>query len=83
MTVKLREISNPAAAAWEWEVEYDEFPGVYKHEIVWIRGTHSIRYCTQAPGRDWAQTEISSPERFGFDGTLKGARLAAENFANA
>ena len=76
---QLREISAPSVAAWEWESTYEDF-GTYKHEIVWVRGTQSIRYCTQAPGRDWAQTQISSPERFGFDGTLAGARKCAHAF---
>ena len=79
-TVQLSEIANPAAVAFRWSVNHDGF-GTYMHEITWPRGTYSLLYGTLAPGRDaWSTTPISSPERFGVDGTIKGARAAVRAF---
>ena len=80
-TTKLSEVSNPAAVGWRWSNSYEGFDGSYEHEITWICGTHSLSYGTKAPnvGR-WVSSPIVNPERFGFDGTLKGARTAAQAF---
>ena len=76
----LREIANPAAVGWEWTDTYEGF-GTYRHQVCWIRGTESLQYGTQLPhAARWSQTTIDQPERFGFDGTLQGARRAAQAF---
>jgi hypothetical protein len=74
--MKLFEISNPAAVGWEWVTE----SGV-THQISWTRGTNQLHYGSRGRGRaNWTNTLIVAPERFGFDGTLEGARKAAQRF---
>lgn len=83
----LVEISYPNVVGWEWEVAYEDFEGegldsgIYYHQIYWIRGTDTLRYGTKGPTvKEWVAVTIDSPERFGFDGTLAGAREAAKAF---
>ena len=72
---RLTEISNPAAVAWHLESEGIE------HAITWIRGTERISFGVKSNMTgQWHDTAIVAPERFGFDGTLSGARIAAQNF---
>ena len=80
MATKLQERSNPAAVGWFWADKYEGFDGAYEHEISWSRGSWSLNYGTKAPGRGWVHTSIRNPERFGVDGTLAGARKAAQAF---
>lgn len=85
----LVEISYPDVVGWEWEVAYEDFEGegidsgIYYHQITWIRGTDTLQYGTKAPTNpsgQWVNAPIVNPERFGFDGTLAGARTAARAF---
>jgi hypothetical protein len=88
ITTKLKEIANPSAVAWEWSdtyqgIEYEGVEGTYVHQILWLRGTEDLFYVTQAPQKEWGPwVPITLPERFGFDGTLQGARAAAQAFYN-
>lgn len=77
----LREVSNPAAVGWEWEVTYEGGVEGYRHQISWTRGTSQLHFGTQEVGRrNWTNTLIVAPERFGFEGTLESARAAAKAF---
>ena len=93
MQTTLREIANPAAVAWHWSVSYDDMPefGTIEHSVTWIRDGHNLYYGTKRetarkwPSSDpaWTNTLIINPERFGFEGTLASARIAARNFVSA
>lgn len=77
---RVTEIDLPSVVGWEWTSFYEDFAPV-AHQIVWPRGTNSLSYSTKVvPDGTWSHTSINSPERFGLDGTLKGARAAAYRF---
>lgn len=88
LTSPLQEIANPDVTGWEWTdtyegIGYDGVEGTYRHQIIWLKGTDKLFFITQAPQKEWGPwVPISLPERFGFDGTLQGARAAAEAFYN-
>jgi len=88
LTTELKEVSNEAAIAWEWTdtyfgPEYEGVEGTYSHQIVWLRGTNDLFFITKSPAKEWGPwVPIKVSERFGFDGTLEGARKAAEAFYN-
>jgi hypothetical protein len=78
VSTRLFEIANPAAVGWEWTTE-----GGTVHQISWTRGSHQLNYGTRGRGcRNWTNTLIVAPERFGFDGTLNSARAAAQAFVD-
>lgn len=84
MSVNPRKISLPSVVGYDWTNHYEEPPGFESvdHQITWIRGTNHIDYSTRIPGRKWTTTPVTSPERFGFDGTEKTLHLVVEAFTN-
>ena len=79
METTLKEIANPAAVAVEWTSHYDGFRSI-RHQLVWPRGTWTMHYGTEREDGTWSLVRVDSPERFGIDGTLKGARKAFSAF---
>ena len=79
--VKLTEIANPAAVGWRWITEYEGVRRCY--ELCWARGTRRLTLGICGDDGRWLHTNVDQPERFGdLDGTLKGARRAAQAFVS-
>lgn len=76
--VVITEIALPSVVAWEWSITEDAT--IYRHQIVWLRGTAHLRLGTQRDDGTWITITIDSPERFGDLSSLDGARAAAHNF---
>jgi hypothetical protein len=72
----LREISNPAAVAWQWQTETGTL-----YQVVWARDGWSLLLGVNV-GDGWVTHRIDNPERFLTAPTIKAARIAAELFAN-